>query len=260
LETLDELTGFLAETTADGFRGRLQARGEARAIIRQDGVLPDDAPAFGETIDTDLTEYGFSLLRASLALREAEGNPVIWQRGFVRAEGKRALIFCTQRDHVEGYAETVIDLHRRGFLPSLLNDAVPIQRAIAVGKEWLGPDHPAVLCLPIGVAIHHGRLPGPFLREVEALLAAGILHITIASPTLAQGLNLNAAVLLIPTLYRASVPLSGEEFALRGVVTLLKIGRSIVGIRSNSHAAATTSRHACMADALKARCVLAEVR
>jgi hypothetical protein len=45
-----------------------------------------------------------------------------------------------------------------------------------------------------------------------------------------------------------------------GVVTLLKIGRSIVGIRSNGHAAATTSRHACMADALKARCVLADVR
>ena len=45
-----------------------------------------------------------------------------------------------------------------------------------------------------------------------------------------------------------------------GVVTLLKIGRSIVGIRGNSHAPATTSRHACMAEALKARCVLAEVR
>jgi hypothetical protein len=44
-----------------------------------------------------------------------------------------------------------------------------------------------------------------------------------------------------------------------GVVTLLKIGHSTVGIRSNSHAAAT-SRHACMADALKARCVLADVR
>jgi hypothetical protein len=41
---------------------------------------------------------------------------------------------------------------------------------------------------------------------------------------------------------------------------LLKIGRSTVGIRSNSHAAATTSRHACMADALKTRCILADVR
>ncbi|PMY02395.1 hypothetical protein C1Y22_35385, partial [Pseudomonas sp. MPR-R2A5] len=48
---------------------------------------------------------------------------------------------------------------------------------------------------------------------VEGLLAAGVLRVTVASPTLAQGLNLNAAVLLIPTLYRAGVPLSGEEFA-----------------------------------------------
>lgn len=129
------------------------------------------------------------------------------------AQGKRALIFCTQRDHVEGYAETIVDLHRRGYLPSLLEDTVRVEHALAVGREWLGPNHPAVQCLPIGVAIHHGRLPGPFLREVEALLAAGILRVTVASPTLAQGLNLNAAVLLIPTLYRAGVPLSGEEFA-----------------------------------------------
>ncbi|MBU1316275.1 MAG: DEAD/DEAH box helicase [Alphaproteobacteria bacterium] len=129
------------------------------------------------------------------------------------AQGKRALIFCTQRDHVEGYAETVVDLHRRGYLASLLDDVTQVERALAVGREWLGPDHPAVQCLPIGVAIHHGRLPGPFLREVEALLSAGVLRVTVASPTLAQGLNLNAAVLLIPTLYRAGVPLSGEEFA-----------------------------------------------
>jgi DEAD/DEAH box helicase len=128
-------------------------------------------------------------------------------------QGKRALVFCTQRDHVENYAEAVIDLHRRGFLPPLLDNAAPVQRAIAVGREWLGPNHPAVLCLPIGVAIHHGRLPGPFLRQVEALLGEGVLRVTVASPTLAQGLNLNAAVLLIPTLYRAGVPLSGEEFA-----------------------------------------------
>lgn len=127
--------------------------------------------------------------------------------------GKRTLVFCTQRDHVEGYAETVIDLHRRGFLPGLLDDPAKVERAMAVGREWLGADHPAVRCLPIGVAIHHGRLPNPFLREVEALLSTGVLHVTIASPTLAQGLNLNAAVLLIPTLYRAAVPLTGEEFA-----------------------------------------------
>lgn len=128
-------------------------------------------------------------------------------------QGKRALIFCTQRDHVEGFAETALDVQRRGFLPSLLESVQSVERAMAVGREWLGADHPAVRCLAIGVAVHHGRLPSPFLREVEALLATGTLRVTVASPTLAQGLNLNAAVLLVPTLYRAGVLISGEEFA-----------------------------------------------
>ena len=128
-------------------------------------------------------------------------------------QGKRTLIFCTQRDTVEGYAETVVDLNQRKLLPELLDDTHLVQRAVAIGQEWLGVDHPAVLCLPIGVAIHHGRLPRPFLREVEALLAAGLVRVTVASPTLAQGLNLNAAVVLIPNLYRAGTLISGEEFA-----------------------------------------------
>jgi len=127
--------------------------------------------------------------------------------------GKRTLIFCTQRDHVEGYAEAVVDLNSRGFLPLLLGDADKVERAVAVGREWVGEQHPAVRCLPLGVAIHHARLPNPFLREVEALLATGVLQVVIASPTLAQGLNLNAAVLLIPTIYRSGVKLTGEEFA-----------------------------------------------
>ncbi|CUA91256.1 DEAD/DEAH box helicase, partial [Chelatococcus sambhunathii] len=128
-------------------------------------------------------------------------------------EGKRTLVFCTQRDHVESYAEKIVDLSRRGFLPPLLANAPAIERAKAIGTEWLGEDHPAVMCLNVGVAIHHARLPNPFLREVERLLNEGILTVTIASPTLAQGLNLNAAVLLVPSLYRAGVALSGEEFA-----------------------------------------------
>jgi hypothetical protein len=51
------------------------------------------------------------------------------------------------------------------------------------------------------------------LRELEALLADGVLKVIVASPTLAQGLNLNAAVLLVPALYRAAEKIKGEEFA-----------------------------------------------
>lgn len=67
--------------------------------------------------------------------------------------------------------------------------------------------------LKAGVAIHHGRLPSPFLRESEVLLSEGILKVIVASPTLSQGLNLNAAVLLVPALYRAGKLITGEEFA-----------------------------------------------
>ncbi|HEY8127141.1 MAG TPA: DEAD/DEAH box helicase [Hyphomicrobium sp.] len=129
------------------------------------------------------------------------------------AQGKRTLIFSTQANWVEGYGKQVVDLCKRGYLDSLLEDEASIARAVEVGKEWLGEDHPAVACLGAGVAIHHGRLPSPFLRELEVLLSEGVLKVIVASPTLSQGLNLNAAVLLVPALYRAGNLITGEEFA-----------------------------------------------
>ena len=129
------------------------------------------------------------------------------------AQDKRALIFCTQANWVEGYGETALDLVQRGYLPLLLDKPDAISRALEVGREWLGDGHPAVECLKIGLAIHHGGLPNPFLRELEVLLSEGILKIIVASPTLSQGLNLNAAVLLVPSLYRSGKPITGEEFA-----------------------------------------------
>lgn len=129
------------------------------------------------------------------------------------SQGKRTLVFSTQANWVESYGKQVVDLCKRAYLDSLLEDQASVARALEVGKEWLGEDHPAVACLKVGVAIHHGRLPSPFLRELEVLLSEGVLKVIVASPTLSQGLNLNAAVLLVPTLYRASEKITGEEFA-----------------------------------------------
>lgn len=129
------------------------------------------------------------------------------------SQGKRTLIFCTQANWVESYAKKVVDLHARGYLPSLLDDEAPIARALEIGEEWLGGDHPAVACLRVGVAIHFAGLPRPFLRELETLVSESSLRIVIASPTLSQGLNINAAVLLIPALYRSGRKIEGEEFS-----------------------------------------------
>ncbi|QNT77365.1 hypothetical protein JGUZn3_00980 [Entomobacter blattae] len=71
-------------------------------------------------------------------------------------QGKRTLIFSTQANWIESYGKQVVDLRKRGYLDSLLEDEASIARALEVGKEWLGEDHPTVACLKVGVAIHHG--------------------------------------------------------------------------------------------------------
>jgi hypothetical protein len=129
-------------------------------------------------------------------------------------EGHSVLLYCPERRSVIPLARTVLDLIQRGYLPSLLNvDESLLEEALIIGREWLGENHPAVRCLRHGVAVHHGQLPRPFLRAVERLLKAQLLKVTIASPTLAQGLNLSATTVLFTSLTRAGDPIPGEEFA-----------------------------------------------
>ncbi len=128
-------------------------------------------------------------------------------------QGKRSLVFSTQANWVEGFGTRAADLVRRGYLDSLVDDLTPLARALEVGREWLGEDHDVLRAMRVGVAVHHGKLPQPFLRELELLLGSGVLRVIVASPTLSQGLNLNAAVLLVPYLVRSGEMISGEEFA-----------------------------------------------
>ena len=85
MENLEEIESFLAEATQEDTWGRLLYRGTAWAIMRQEGKLPDDAPPLGTTIETDLAEYGFAILRAALALKEQEGNSTLCQQAFEKS-------------------------------------------------------------------------------------------------------------------------------------------------------------------------------
>lgn len=128
-------------------------------------------------------------------------------------EGQTVLIFCPQRNSVEPYAREILKLRAQGFIDSVLPSEVDLDEALAIGAEWFGADHPILRCLRVGVAIHHGALPGPFRREVERLLHRGVIKVTVASPTLAQGLNLSASVVLFHGIRRGRALLTGSEFA-----------------------------------------------
>ncbi len=128
-------------------------------------------------------------------------------------EDQSVLIFCPQRRSVEPFATTILKLHKLGYLASALPEGVDLDEVLAIGAEWFGAGHPILECLTLGVAIHHGALPGPYRREVERLLRSGELRVTVASPTLAQGLNLSASAILFHGLTRAQDLLTGAEFA-----------------------------------------------
>ena len=129
------------------------------------------------------------------------------------ADGQSVLVFCPVRAHVEPFAARVIDLHKRGALQPLLTVPEDVLRtAVGLGQEWLGANHPIIHCLRLGVAIHHGALPTAYRREVERLLREGVLKVTISSPTLAQGLNLSATVVIFHSLFRNRERIKTSEF------------------------------------------------
>lgn len=123
------------------------------------------------------------------------------------------LIFCPQRRSVDKLARLALELYEKGLLPKLLEVEASIEEASQIGKEWLGEHHPALECLGLGIAVHHAKLPRQFLQAIEALLAAKILKVVIASPTLAQGLNLSAATVIMNSIFRNREVIKPEEFA-----------------------------------------------
>ena len=129
-------------------------------------------------------------------------------------EGQTVLIYCPRRVSVNSLAKTALHLYDRRILPTLFNaDPAIIQDAVNIGTEWLGKFHPAIQCLKFGLAVHHANLPRPFQRAVERLLRSQLLKVTIASPTLSQGLNLSATTVLFHSLTRGRNVIPGEEFA-----------------------------------------------
>lgn len=142
-------------------------------------------------------------------------------------EGQTVLVFCPMRRSVLPLAATIIEMHKRGHIDSVLEHAPnALATALAVGTEWFGADHDILACLKLGVAVHHGALPTPYRKEVERLLREGVLRVTVSSPTLAQGLNLAATSLVFHGVKRGRDLLDVAEF--RNVVG--RAGRAYIDV------------------------------
>lgn len=142
--------------------------------------------------------------------------------------GQTVLIYCPEKRSVEPMASAFLKARQQGYFVPQLTDAqtAAIQDVTRIGEEWLGREHPAVQCLSLGVAVHHGSLPRVFLGEVEHLLRRRLLPVCVCSPTLAQGLDLCFGVLLFKSIYRVKETIKPKEFA--NVVG--RVGRAFVDL------------------------------
>lgn len=84
-ESLEAIEAAIRTATSPGFRNQLLARGEARGMIWQDGVMPENAPAFASLLSYDLLSYGYSLLGHGLRLVEAGGSRELSRQAFENA-------------------------------------------------------------------------------------------------------------------------------------------------------------------------------
>ncbi|MEO7891061.1 MAG: DEAD/DEAH box helicase [Vicinamibacterales bacterium] len=118
-------------------------------------------------------------------------------------DGHTVLVYSPQRSQIEPIAAEFRKIADQGYLTHIRPPSPEhLLVAQAIGREWLGEDHAAMKALGVGVGTHHGALPRPFLSAVEELLDSRRLSVVVASPTLAQGVDLACSVLIFRSIQR----------------------------------------------------------
>jgi hypothetical protein len=146
-------------------------------------------------------------------------------------DGHSVLVYCPVRSQTESLAKCFLQAAKQEYLEHVRPLApADFESAAAIGREWLGSSHPAYSALEAGIGIHHGALPRPFLSAIEHLLHQRKLSVVIASPTLAQGLDLSCSVLVFRSLRRYEQGqwkcISAAEFSN----VLGRVGRAFVDL------------------------------
>jgi replicative superfamily II helicase len=130
----------------------------------------------------------------------------------LREDDHSVLIYCPERRGVEAVGKRILKLVEQGLISAQSTASERFQEAFRVGAEWLGVDHVVLQCLKLGVGLHHGGLPRPFMQILETLISEKALKIIISSPTLAQGVNVTVSTIVFQSLYRGGELIELDEF------------------------------------------------
>jgi len=166
-------------------------------------------------------------------------GPTLWAALHLAARGAdgtagSVLISVTQRaetfawgcaKHLAAWQQSTLPDYRDevGHLPEW-------QRCLASAADYFGTESVEYRMLQLGVAVHHGKMPGLLARRLKRLIDRGRVRVVIATSTLSEGVNIPITHLLIPSVYRGTDLLSAQEFTnLIG-----RVGRP--GVATEGHA------------------------
>lgn len=124
------------------------------------------------------------------------------------------LIFAAQPQFVESIAKSVLEAlslqttlaEKKGVKPEGLPlsdnpaDSRVLENCIRLAEETTGPNSLMVRALRAGFVIHHGDIPKVLRVQLELLARERIISLTIATNTLAQGVNLPVRNILVHSL------------------------------------------------------------
>jgi superfamily II DNA/RNA helicase len=102
----EEAAAAIRAATSRGYRNDLLAKGQARALIWREGLLPPGAPAFSDLLSYDLLSYAYSLAMQGLRLLDQQSELDAARLAFENAAS--ALEAVTSR----GRSDSDTDFHR----------------------------------------------------------------------------------------------------------------------------------------------------
>lgn len=85
-------------------------------------------------------------------------------------------------------------------------------RCFRVCEDYFGLESYEYRLLKHGIAVHHGKMPGPMSRLIVELVQKRVVNIVVATSTLSEGVNLPFETVLVSSLIRYNGPMSPQEF------------------------------------------------
>ena len=128
------------------------------------------------------------------------------------ADGQSVLIYSPLRSTVEALGASALKLISQGYLAPMSCAGPELEDARRIGSEWLGDDHVVMKCLSNGIALHHAGLPRQLIGAMERLIGSRKLNLIIASPTLAQGVNVTVGTIVMRSIFRGGERIPLDEF------------------------------------------------